>query len=113
VGKQKGSAQSWEKLNTFRHVWQGQPERELDSGNHVAFGRLGKTHAFSEPLSPGEYAVVELLDKKQIKPVCVGLWRESSGPPQNAGAWMPRQPDKGNYVSNSGFWRRGQSRSFF
>jgi hypothetical protein len=49
----------------------------------------------SEPLPPGEYAVVELLDKKQIN---LFVWDFGVNPsaPQNAGAWMPRQPDKGN-----------------
>jgi hypothetical protein len=49
----------------------------------------------SEPLSPGEYAVVELLDKKQIN---LFVWDFGVNPaaPQNAGAWMPRQPDKSN-----------------
>ncbi|HEY2236325.1 MAG TPA: hypothetical protein VGK01_22830, partial [Candidatus Angelobacter sp.] len=49
----------------------------------------------AEPLPPGEYAVVELLDKKQIN---LFVWDFGVNPaaPQNAGAWMPRQPDKGN-----------------
>jgi hypothetical protein len=49
----------------------------------------------SEPLPPGEYAVVELLDKKQIN-LFVWDFGVNSAAPQNAGAWMPRQPDKGN-----------------
>lgn len=49
----------------------------------------------SQPLPPGEYAVVELLDKKQIN---LFVWDFGVNPsaPQNAGAWMARQPDKGN-----------------
>jgi hypothetical protein len=48
----------------------------------------------AEPLPPGEYAVVELLDKKQIN---LFVWDFGVNPaaPQNAGASMPR-PDKGN-----------------
>jgi hypothetical protein len=49
----------------------------------------------SEPLPPGEYAVVELLDKKQIN-LFVWDFGVNSAAPQNAGAWMPRQPDKSN-----------------
>lgn len=49
----------------------------------------------SEPLPPGEYAVVELLDKKQIN-LFVWDFGVNSAAPQNAGAWMPRQLDNGN-----------------
>ena len=43
----------------------------------------------SEPLPPGEYAVVELLDKKQIN---LFVWDFGVNPaaPGNAGAWSPR-----------------------
>jgi hypothetical protein len=49
----------------------------------------------SEPLLPGEYAVVELLDKKQIN---LFVWDFGMNPaaPQNPSAWVPRQQDKGN-----------------
>jgi hypothetical protein len=49
----------------------------------------------SEPLPPGEYAVVELLDKKQIN---LFVWDFGVNPaaPQNPSAWVPRQQDKSN-----------------
>ncbi|HWF04064.1 MAG TPA: hypothetical protein VHA06_10275 [Candidatus Angelobacter sp.] len=45
----------------------------------------------TEPLPPGEYAVVELLDKKQIN---LFVWDFGFDPAaaQNPGAWLPRQP---------------------
>lgn len=53
----------------------------------------------SEPLPPGEYAVVELLDKKQIN---LFVWDFGMNPaaPQNPSAWVPRQPDKSNTGTN-------------
>ncbi|HXO37198.1 MAG TPA: hypothetical protein VN872_01095, partial [Candidatus Acidoferrum sp.] len=53
----------------------------------------------SEPLPPGEYAVVELLDKKQIN---LFVWDFGVNPaaPQNPSAWVPRQPDKSNTGTN-------------
>jgi hypothetical protein len=53
----------------------------------------------SEPLPPGEYAVVELLEKKQIN---LFVWDFGVNPaaPPNASAWVPRQPDKSNTGTN-------------
>ena len=49
----------------------------------------------TESLPPGEYAVVELLDKKQIN---LFVWDFGFDPaaPQNAGAWLPRQQGSGD-----------------
>src|SRR5689334_19644821 len=53
----------------------------------------------TEPLQPGEYAVVELLEKKQIN---LFVWDFGVNPaaPPNASAWVPRQPDKSNTGTN-------------
>jgi hypothetical protein len=53
----------------------------------------------SEPLPPGEYAVVELLDKKQIN---LFVWDFGVNPaaPQNSSAWIPKQPEKSNTGTN-------------
>ena len=53
----------------------------------------------SEPLPPGEYAVVELLEKKQIN---LFVWDFGVNPaaPQNPSAWIPKQPEKSNTGTN-------------
>ena len=53
----------------------------------------------SAPLPPGEYAVVELLDKKQIN---LFVWDFGINPaaPQNPSAWVPKQPEKSNTGTN-------------
>lgn len=53
----------------------------------------------SQSLPPGEYAVVELLDKKQIN---LFVWDFGVNPaaPQNPSAWIPKQPEKSNTGTN-------------
>jgi hypothetical protein len=53
----------------------------------------------SEPLPPGEYAVVELLEKKQIN---LFVWDFGVDPkaPMNPSAWTPRQPEKSSTGTN-------------
>jgi len=53
----------------------------------------------AEPLPPGEYAVVELLEKKQIN---LFVWDFGVNPtaPPNASVWVPKQPEKSNTGTN-------------
>jgi len=53
----------------------------------------------SEPLPPGEYAVVELLEKKQIN-LFVWDFGVNLAAPQNPSAWIPKQPEKSNTGTN-------------
>jgi len=59
----------------------------------------------AEPLAPGEYAVVELLDKGQIN---LYVWDFGVDPaaPANANAWTARQPDAGQNGENPGLAKR-------
>lgn len=59
----------------------------------------------AEPLPPGEYAVVELLDKGQIN---LYVWDFGVDPaaPANANAWTARQPDAGQSGENPGLTKR-------
>jgi len=54
----------------------------------------------AQPLPPGEYAVVELLEKKQIN---LFVWDFGVNPaaPPNASVWVPRQPEKSNTGTNA------------
>ena len=54
----------------------------------------------TEPLPTGEYAVVELLEKKQIN-LFVWDFGVNPGAPQNPSAWVPRQPDQSPTGTNA------------
>jgi hypothetical protein len=58
-----------------------------------------------EPLTPGEYAVVELLDQGQIN---LYVWDFGVDPsaPANANAWTAQQPEPGQNGANPGLTKR-------
>lgn len=59
----------------------------------------------AEPLTPGEYAVVEILDKGDIN---LYVWDFGVNPnaPPNANAWTARQPDAGQNGQQPGLSKR-------
>jgi hypothetical protein len=59
----------------------------------------------AEPLTPGEYAVVELLDQGQIN---LYVWDFGVDPsaPANSNAWTAQQPEPGQNGTNPGLTKR-------
>jgi hypothetical protein len=59
----------------------------------------------AEPLAPGEYALVEILNKKEIN---LYVWDFGVNPnaPANANAWTSRKPETGQTEQKPGLEKR-------
>lgn len=68
-------------------------------------GRSWVKITLAEPLTPGEYAVVELLDKRQIN---LYVWDFGVDPsaPANSNAWTARRPEPGQDGEEPGLEKR-------
>ena len=96
-------------------VEQGKDVRIIGKLNVAVYGKVSEKEAWipvtssplgdwvkltpTEPLPPGEYAVVELLEKKQIN---FFVWDFGVDPnaPANPTAWTPKQPETSNTGTN-------------